>query len=450
MPIALHPDNGHYLLFQGRPAVLITSGEHYGAVLNLDFDYLPYLDELHARGLNLTRTFSGVYREIPGSFNIQDNTLAPAADRFACPWPRSGTPGALDDGAKFDLSRWNDAYFARLKEFVGQAGRRGIAVELVLWCTIYDDGLWNVNPMNPANNVNGIGAVTRKTVYTLDNGGLLRFQDELVGKIARELRDFDNLYYEVCNEPYFGGVSPDWNDHVISMLVEAEAGFPARHLIAQNIANGSQVVAHPNPAVSIFNFHYASPPDAVRENAALGKAIAFDETGFRGQEDRVYRTEAWEFILAGGAVYSNLDYSFTPHTPSGTAKVVAPTPGGGGTSLRAQLRILKEWIHRFDFVRMKPHPETVMEAPEGVTTRVLAEPGRQYALYLRSTAEKNPPERPARLVLDLPRARYQAEWLDPRTGAVKAEQIDHPGGHCLLTSPPFDEDAALRLLCRQD
>ena len=44
-----------------KPTILITSGEHYGAVLNLDFDYARYLDELHAHGLNLTRTFAGTY-----------------------------------------------------------------------------------------------------------------------------------------------------------------------------------------------------------------------------------------------------------------------------------------------------------------------------------------------------------------------------------------------------
>src|SRR5215831_17082599 len=53
-PPALHPDNPHYFLFRGRPTVLITSGEHYGAVLNLDFDYRTYLKTLEADGLNLT------------------------------------------------------------------------------------------------------------------------------------------------------------------------------------------------------------------------------------------------------------------------------------------------------------------------------------------------------------------------------------------------------------
>ena len=39
--IALHPDNPHYFLWRGKPTILVTSGEHYGALLNLDFDYMP-------------------------------------------------------------------------------------------------------------------------------------------------------------------------------------------------------------------------------------------------------------------------------------------------------------------------------------------------------------------------------------------------------------------------
>src|SRR5262245_48988535 len=105
-PIARHPDNPHYFLFRGKPAVLLTSGERYGAVVNLDFDYIPYLDELKARGFNLTRTFAGTYREVSGSFGITDNTLAPKAERFLAPWTR--------DGDKFDLKKWNPAYFERL------------------------------------------------------------------------------------------------------------------------------------------------------------------------------------------------------------------------------------------------------------------------------------------------------------------------------------------------
>ena len=74
-----HPENPRYFLFEGKPTFLITSGEHYGAVLNLDFDFVPYLDELHSRGFNLTRTFSGTYREVPGSFKIAAQHPGPGA-----------------------------------------------------------------------------------------------------------------------------------------------------------------------------------------------------------------------------------------------------------------------------------------------------------------------------------------------------------------------------------
>ncbi len=67
------------------PTVLITSGEHYGAVLNLDFDYVKYLATLATDGLNLTRTFSGASIEPQSAFNIAENTLSPKAGRFISP-----------------------------------------------------------------------------------------------------------------------------------------------------------------------------------------------------------------------------------------------------------------------------------------------------------------------------------------------------------------------------
>ena len=54
-PIKVHPDNPHYFLFRGQPTILLTSAEHYGAVINLDFDYVQYLDVLAANSLNYTR-----------------------------------------------------------------------------------------------------------------------------------------------------------------------------------------------------------------------------------------------------------------------------------------------------------------------------------------------------------------------------------------------------------
>jgi hypothetical protein len=455
-PLSLCPDNPHYFLFRGKPTVLITSGEHYGAVLNLDFDYSPYLDELKLRGFNLTRTFSGTYREDPSAFGIVENTLAPKPDRFLSPWARGQMPGASDGGMKFDLKSYDEAYFKRLKDFVGQAGKRGIVIELSLFCAVYNDKLWDLNPMNAANNVNGAGKAGRLDVYTLKDKELTGLQEALVRKIVGELRDYDNVYYEICNEPYFGGVTKDWNDRIAAVIADAEKGLPARHLVVQNISNGSAEVKDPSADVNVLNFHYCSPPDAIAQNYGLNRPIAFDETGFRGVTDRPYRTDAWDFFIAGGAVYSNLDYSFSASHPDGTLEVTT-SPGGGGPRLRTQLRALKEFMDGFDLVHMKPDNEVVANgvitsrlsvkaaaAREAkATVRVLADAGKAYAIYVNGGMQ-------AQLTVELPEGKYRAEWIVAATGKVtKVEELETDGGLRDLTSPVYVEDIAVRVTRRE-
>jgi len=440
-PISLHPQNPHYFLFRGKPTVLITSAEHYGAVLNLDFDYVPYLDELRANGFNLTRTFTGTYVEDPTSFNITNNTLAPKPGRLICPWARSSEPGYANGGNKFDLTKWDDAYFKRLKDFVRQAGRRGVVVELVLFCPYYEDREWALSPLNARNNVNGIGNVHRTEVLTMKHKNLVSVQEAMVRKIVTELNEFDNLYYEICNEPYFGGVTLEWQEHIAKVIHETENSLPNKHLIAQNIANGSVKIEKPNPLVSIFNFHYSNPPDSVALNYHLNRVIAFDETGFKGIQDRPYRTDGWEFIIAGGGVYNNLDYSFTTSHERGTFVLPESQPGGGGPELRKQLKILKDFINSFDFIRMKPDNSVIKGGvPNGATARALVEHGRAYAIYIKEGTQAN-------LVVELPKGTYRVEWLNPRTGQIeKSERLQHAGGNATLPSPQYSEDIALRIV----
>ena len=143
--------------------------------------------------------------------------------------------------------------------------------------------------MNVRNNVNAIGDVARTDVLALKDARLTEVQDNMVRKIVSELRDFDNVYYEICNEPYFGGVTLAWQHHIADMIVDAEKALPHKHLISQNVANYAARIEKPHPAVSIFNFHYASPPTAVKENFGLNKVIGENETGFKGTADATYR-----------------------------------------------------------------------------------------------------------------------------------------------------------------
>ena len=423
--------------------MLVGSGEHYGSVLNLDFDYVRYLDALAADGLNHTRLFSGTYHEPQGAFGIVENTLAPKPERYLCPWKRSTTPGAKDGGHKFDLGQFDPAYFTRLHDFLAQAAKRNIVVEVNLFSPNYDDSIWAINPMKAANNTQGIGAVKANETYTLAHPVLLRVQDAVVRRIVAECREFDNLYFEVCNEPYFGGVTTDWQDHIVETIREAEKTLPERHLISMNYANGSKKVEKPNPGVSIFNFHYCYPPDAVAQYCGLDCVIGENETGFKGSGDDTYRMEGWDFILAGGGLYDNLDYSFTVSNPDGT-RVDYQAPGGGSATLRRQLRTLHEFIQSFDFVRMKPDSSVITSGlsalPNGAQAHALVERGRQYAIYIRGGDRID-------LKLDLPAGDYEAEWLDPITGkTTRVEQPVAGGGAVTLPSPRYPKDIALRLV----
>ena len=441
-PLALHPENPHYFQFRGKPTALVTSGEHYGAVLNLDFDYAKYLDTLSADGLNLTRTFSGSYAEPQGAFNIADNTLAPKASRFICPWGRSGEPGYGNGGNKFDLTKWDGAYFTRLKDFVSQADKRGVVVELNLFCPMYEDKQWLLSPMNAVNNVNGVGAIGRNDVHTLNrNGSLLAIQETMVRKIVAKLRDADNVYYEICNEPYFGGVTMEWQHHIADVIRATEESFPHRHLISQNVANGSQKIEKPHSAISIFNFHYANPPTAVAQNYGLNKVIGLNETGFKGTADDHYRMEAWEFLLAGGGLYNNLDYSFTAGHEDGTFVYPPKQPGGGNLGFRKQMKILKGFIHSFDFIKMKPARETIREAlPKDARCQVLAESGRQYAVYFKGA--------PAfAWQLELPPGKYRAEWLDLTSGkTVRSSEFTQPNRNASFNNPEEPREVAVKIL----
>ncbi len=456
LPIRLHPDNPHYLLWRGKPVILITSAEHYGAVLNADFDYAKYCDTLARDGLNLTRTFTGgAYLEPAGAFRIERNTLAPARGRFIGPWARSDQPGAADGGNKHDLARWNAAYFTRFSDFARHASRCGVVIEVNLFCPFYEESQWRLSPFHPANNVNGLGGTTRTNVYTLDrHGGLLAVQERLVRKVVEELRGFDNVYYEICNEPYFGGVTPAWQRHIADVIADAQQEHPHPKLIAQNIANKTAKVGDPHPRVSILNFHYTYPPVAVAENFALNRVIGENETGFRGTRDEVYRAEAWDFILAGGGLFNHLDYSFTVGHEDGTFPYPPTQPGGGGVEFRRQLRVLCDFINRFDFVRMQPADHLVQGGGDDRSIRVLAEAGRQYAVYIHNSPASrwkdknklNTGDFQAEFALEAPPATYRAEWLEPAAGRVLLDETkQHAGGALALVSPRYTQDVALRL-----
>jgi hypothetical protein len=306
-----------------------------------------------------------------------------------------------------------------------------------------------LSPLNILNNINRIGDfVDHKEVLSLKHAELLNVQENMVRKIIHELKDYDNLYYEVCNEPYFGDTLAlrQWEEHMTEVVLEAEKDFKNKHLISNNVANNQKFVGEPRNGVSIYNFHYARPPHTVGMNYHLKGVIGDNETGFDGIEDSKYRTEAWGFILAGGGLFNHLDYSFTTDTEDGTGPIEAGQPGGGGRNLRSQFKILAEFMHSIDFVNTKPVSKEKIRLQEKDSTAVygLAKGDETLVLYLhrKDTTRLN-----SVIEIDLPEGSYNLTWVDTKSAAKTPEILkDHPGGWAKITSPEYSEDIALKML----
>lgn len=466
-PVDLHPKNPRYFIYKDKPLVLITSAEHYGAVINAEFDYAKYLNTLNNAGMNYTRIFTGSYVETPGAFGIQNNTLAPDFGQYLAPWERVDEDGNFKNEMKLELTRWNKKYFERLKGFVAMAERLNIIVEVTLFSSIYEEKNWKRNPFNPGNNINDLQKqLDFKKVHTINNGNLIQFQKRMVEKIVKELNEFDNVFYEIQNEPWADNTiramrllptldykpkegawyknvdiarpaSLKWQKEIANTIVETEQSLPKKHLIAQNYSNFKFPVRQVDSNISIMNFHYAWP-ETIWLNDGWNRPVGYDESGFDGNTDTTYLRQAWQFILAGGALFNNLDYSFYVGKEDGTGKNDAP--GGGSSGLRKKLSYLQSFVSSMNIVNMQPDFNVVNLSP-GMQWQAISEPGEQYAIFLSGIPIKW-------IELNLLKGNYIYEFISPYTGEVidKGKIAIKDSNAFRLDLPTFDGMVALKII----
>ncbi len=455
-PLQLHPGNPHYFQFAGKPLLLITSAEHYGALINRDFDYSSYLDALHAEGMNNTRVFTGtmVERERDIPWMHFRNTLAPRSGRLIAPWARSNANGYFGGGNKFDLDNWDDTYFKRLKDLLSKAGERGIFIELTLFGNQYKDSLWMNSPLYPANNIQNEGPSGRNSFLlfqTLKDSQLVKRQEALIKKVVIELNSFDNLYYEICNEPnneVTDTLAVDsWHNHMIQLIKQTEANLPKKHLIATN----ESVVS--NPDVAVANYHYVKVKNMPEFEwlYSLNKVLSMDETvgSLKHSDINDVRVEAWDFIFRGGGAYNNLSWEYTPGNEKGTdsAKII-----------RSQLQKLQQFMAAFDYTRMAPENNILIRKQAEAFARILSEKGKQYAIYVHhskqtgkdwivgydATSKKFRDTIP----IDIPAGKYTIKYVNPSTGNLIgiAKSFSHKGGKKFLYTPLFTTDIAMQII----
>ena len=340
--------NPHYFERDGKPIVLVTSDHHYGAVLDADFDFGRYLDALAASGMNLTRIYPGGMFEVEDKY-VAGNPLGPRPGRQVLPWARSTVPGAHPALAppgqpsfKVDLDRWNPDYFARLRTFVEHAARRGIVVEVAFFNGMYADS-WPLMAFHHLNNVQGVGRYEADecglfTTRDPRNEDVLRHQKAYVARLAVELNGYDNVIYDLCDEPSLVGrpdgsivVQPDaavvpWLHALRDAFLEAERPLPKRHVLGQTVQNLSPDLSA-EPWCDWLPTEYVRPAGrALERNYAARKPIVDVESDYYGHSlvkspytaDAV-RLEGWWFLLGGGAGVINLNGEYHRGQEEGAA-----------------------------------------------------------------------------------------------------------------------------------
>lgn len=188
-------------------------------------DFPGYLEFLQGRGHNFVRLWRWEQfrsQVAGGAFHL---CMTPQ------PWLRTGPGTAKDGKPKFDLSKFDPAYFDRLRDYVIIAGDRGIYVSVMLFegfglhLSLPPDNIEG-HPFHAANNVNGVGIASINDYQVLPLDPRVRaLQETYIRRVIDTVQDLPNALYEVANESSGGGSfdrdfleaiglsePPDWGD----------------------------------------------------------------------------------------------------------------------------------------------------------------------------------------------------------------------------------------------
>jgi hypothetical protein len=480
-PIHIHPQNPRIFEFRGKPLALLTATEHYGAVMNRPFRFERYLEDAADKGMTLTRLFV-LFRELQSYCNPY-STCKPESPDYISPFIRTGPGRAQDGEPKYDLDRWNPEFFDRLHRFLSLASDYGIVVEVVLLSNTYEDRIWALNPLNSGNNVNGLEPISWPTYMTLRNPGLFERQAAHVRKIVEEANRYDNVIFEICNEPggsLKGEGNPtvdevnDWQRALARVIRDTEASLPNRHLISgQEAFHWSPfeqtttlsfrdypldvVNVHPLPDTTFAGNRYDMGQfmskqlrlRALRDYclATLDepKPLNLDEDNVASQYKdydgwTIHRKRAWTALLSG-AHYDYIDFSIINYCESGTPD--------SQRCIRTWFRHLSRTLHTMDLVRSRPLPGIVAAAPDRLLDAAFGIPGERVLVYLADERELGEAGAgdwiEGEAVVSAPPGSYKVAALSPEAGQWSPSVRTTSDGCMRIDVPRFRHDLLLDL-----
>ena len=232
-PLRVNPVNSRYFFdADGAPVFLAGSYQNPYNLLNGDsWDLAGYFDYLAQHNHNFTRLWA--WEQSPWMFDSNGQVAYSLQ-----PFERTGSSAALDGGAKFDLTRFNQAYFDQLRTRVIQAGQRGIYVSVILFegfssqRRVREVNPWLADPFQRDNNINGVNADPNgngrgEEFFSLNYPSLTALQEAFVRKIVDTLNDLDNVLYEISGDTL--ATSLLWQYHMIDYLKQYQSSKANQH-----------------------------------------------------------------------------------------------------------------------------------------------------------------------------------------------------------------------------
>jgi hypothetical protein len=354
------------------------------------------------------------------------------------PYQRPGPGIALDGNPKFDLTRFNQAYFDRLRARIAAARDSGVYSSVMLFNGFSIEGKGNVggdpwqgHPFNPKNNVNAIDGGGGKAVHTLANPTVTAHQEAYVRKVIDTVNDLDNVLYEITNEDSGHRAGIAWQIHMIRFIKQYEATQSKQHPVGMTACwpegNDATLLASPADWIS---------PTARLLKADARKVILNDSdhsyfwTGLKADGLAAQRAWVWENFTRGSQCLF-MDPYLDPSHDVGRNHPVDGKPDGYWDTLRQAMGRTRTFAERINLAAMLPHDELAS------TKFCLADPGKEYLVYL--------PQGGA-VTVDLSAASgpLNLEWTRAAEGTtIRAEPVS--GGGLRTMQTPFSGDAVLYL-----
>ncbi len=416
--ISISSQNSYYFQnAQGKQTIFV--GDYtWGTFSDLDFDYTSMFDSLKKRGLNIARVWLWWGCE---EFPQPADFLNPSHTLHIEPFIREGSALANDGKPKYNLDKFNSAFFSRLDKLCKTAQKRGITLQLIMmdaWM-IKHSYLYRLHAFNRDNNINGVDADPNRTTAGTDgnqgfcsmgNTQVMKYQKAYIRKVIDTVNRFDNIYYEIANENYY---NEEWELTLCKFIKECEKTMPRQHMTIR--------LDFPSHSYVVQDWDSDIVHREIMNKRTLKVPLLFDTDWMIHDNDDDIRKTAWTAIASGGH-FSYMDDSMEFRTKRVEDK---------RANLHRQIDYLARFVKSLKPWEMAPDDSLVKSGK----VYVLANKSVMFA-YLPAGGS-------AEIDMSGMNVRSRAKWYNPRTGESMPEFTISGGANVQITAPDTKDWALL-------